>query len=204
MKLVLASASPRRKELLKQIGIAFEAVSADIDENSRGFSDASEYVMEMARQKALLVAERLADQGEAQGLVLGADTTVVIDGEILGKPTDYDDAFAMIRRIQGKWHEVITGIALVDIKTLTPLVDKECTRVKIRAMTDEMIEAYLATGESFDKAGSYGIQGYGSLMVEKLDGCYFNVMGLPIYRLSTLLEKEGFTMLSWMRCKDKK
>jgi septum formation protein len=145
LKLVLASASPRRKELLKQIGIAFEAVSADIDESPRGFTDASDYVVEMARQKALLVAKRLNTQGETQSFVLGADTTVVIDGEILGKPSDYEDAFAMIRRIQGKWHEVITGIALVDAKTLTPIVDKECTRVKIRAMTDGMIEAYLAT-----------------------------------------------------------
>jgi len=199
MKLVLASASPRRKELLKQIGIAFEAVSADIDESPRGFTDASDYVVEMARQKALLVAKRLNTQGETQSFVLGADTTVVIDGEILGKPSDYEDAFAMIRRIQGKWHEVITGIALVDAKTLTPIVDKECTRVKIRAMTDGMLEAYLATGVSFYNAGRYGIQGYGSLLGEKLDGCYFNVMGLPIYRLSALLEKEGFTMLSWMK-----
>lgn len=198
-KLVLASASPRRKELLTQIGIEFDTVPADIDESHGHYTDAGEYVMEMARQKAVLVAEKLRREGCGQALVLGADTTVLVDGNILVKPEDEQDAFRMLHMMQGKWHEVITGVALVDTSTMKPWVDKECTRVKIRSMTGDMIKAYLKTGESFDKAGAYGIQGYGAVIVEKIDGCYFNVMGLPLYRLTLLLEKCGAAMLSWMK-----
>lgn len=198
-KLILASASPRRKALLKQIGLEFEAYPADIDENSLGYMDAGKYAEEMSRRKALLVAEDFYGATDEEYLILGADTTVEIDGTILGKPEDYDDAVRMLESIQGKWHRVITGITLVNAKNRQVLTDSEITRVKIRSMTPEMIQAYLKTGESLDKAGAYGAQGYGSLIVERVEGCFFNVIGLPIYKLSRLLEQQGFKMLSWFR-----
>jgi len=196
-KLILASASPRRKALLKQIGLEFEAYPADIDENSLGYMDAGKYAEEMSRRKALLVAKHYYEASDEEYLVLGADTTVEIDGTILGKPKDYDDACRMLETIQGKWHRVITGITLVNAKTREILTDSEVTRVKIRSMTSRMIHAYLKTGEYRDKAGAYGAQGYGSLIVERVEGCFFNVIGLPIYKLSKLLEQQGFEMLSW-------
>ena len=198
-KLILASASPRRKDLLKQIGLEFEAYPADIDENSLGYMDAGKYAEEMSRRKALMVAKDFYGATDEEHLILGADTTVEIDGTILGKPEDYDDAVRMLESIQGKWHRVITGITLVNAKNREVLTDSEMTRVKIRSMTPEMIQAYLKTGESLDKAGAYGAQGYGSLIVERVEGCFFNVIGLPIYKLSRLLEQQGFKMLSWFR-----
>jgi septum formation protein len=198
-KLILASASPRRKDLLKQIGLEFEAYPADIDENSLGYMDAGKYAEEMSRRKALMVAKDFYGATDEEHLILGADTTVEIDGTILGKPEDYDDAVRMLESIQGKWHRVITGITLVNAKNRQVLTDSEITRVKIRSMTPEMIQAYLRTGESLDKAGAYGAQGYGSLIVERVEGCFFNVIGLPIYKLSRLLEQQGFKMLSWFR-----
>lgn len=198
-KLILASASPRRKALLKQIGLEFEAYPADIDENSLGYMDAGKYAEEMSRRKALMVAKDFYGATDEEHLILGADTTVEIDGTILGKPEDYDDAVRMLESIQGKWHRVITGITLVNAKNREVLTDSEMTRVKIRSMTPEMIQAYLRTGESLDKAGAYGAQGYGSLIVERVEGCFFNVIGLPIYKLSRLLEQQGFKMLSWFR-----
>lgn len=195
-KLILASGSPRRKTLLKQIGLEFEAYPADIDETSLGYNDAGKYAMEMSRRKALLVAKDFYDVPGEEYLILGADTTVELDGTILGKPEDYDDAVRMLETIQGKWHRVITGITLVNAGTREVITDSELTRVKIRSMTPGMIHAYLKTGESLDKAGAYGAQGYGSLIVERVEGCFFNVMGLPLYKLSRLLEQQGFEMLS--------
>ena len=196
-KLVLASASPRRIELLKQIGLEFTAKPADIDESARGFSDAGKYAVEMSRLKALFVAQSVEAQEDVY--VLGADTTVEIDGQILGKPEDYADAVRMLELIQGKWHRVFTGLSLIPAGKLEAITDLECTRVKIRSMDRDMINCYLDTGESFDKAGSYAAQGYGGLIVERIDGCFFNVMGLPIFKLSKLLEKQGFKMLSWVK-----
>ena len=197
-QLVLASASPRRIELLKQIGFEFTAVPADIDESAQGFFDAGEYAVEMSRRKALYVTKKPIDAQE-DVYVLGADTTVEIDSHILGKPVDYADAVRMLELIQGKWHRVFTGLTLIKAGNLETVTDFECTRVKIRSMDREMIHRYLDTGESFDKAGSYGAQGYGSLIVEKIEGCFFNVMGLPVFKLSKLLEKQGIKMLSWMK-----
>ena len=197
-KLILASASPRRKALLKQIGLEFEAYPADIDENSLGYMDAGKYAEEMSRRKALWW-QRIYSASDEEYLVLGADTTVEIDRTILGKPEGYDDAYRMLEAIQGKWHRVITGITLVNAKTREIITDSELTSVKIRSMTPGMIHAYLKTGEYRDKAGAYGAQGFGSIIVERVEGCFFNVIGLPIYRLSRLLEKQGFEMLSWYR-----
>lgn len=198
-KLILASASPRRKDLLTQIGLEFEAYPADIDETSIGYTDAGKYAEEMSRRKALMVAEKFYDIPGEEHLILGADTTVEIDGNILGKPQDYADAVRMLETIQGKWHRVITGITLVNAGTREVITDSEVTRVKIRPMTPEMIRAYLKTGESLDKAGAYGAQGFGSLIVERVEGCFFNVIGLPLHKLSLLLERQGIGMLSWFK-----
>lgn len=198
-KLILASASPRRKDLLTQIGLEFEAYPADIDETSIGYTDAGKYAEEMSRRKALMVAEKFYDIPGEEHLILGADTTVEIDGNILGKPQDYADAVRMLETIQGKWHRVITGMTLVNAGTREVITDSEVTRVKIRPMTPEMIRAYLNTGESMDKAGAYGAQGFGSLIVERVEGCFFNVIGLPLHKLSLLLERQGIGMLSWFK-----
>lgn len=198
-KLILASASPRRKDLLKQIGLEFEAYPADIDETSIGYADARKYAEEMSRQKALMVAKKFYDIPDEEYLVLGADTTVEVDGTILGKPKDHADAVRMLETIQGRWHRVITGITLVNSRTREVITDSELTRVKIRRMTQEMIRAYLNTGESMDKAGAYGAQGFGSLIVERVEGCFFNVIGLPLHKLSLLLERQGVVMLSWYK-----
>ena len=163
-KLILASASPRRKDLLKQIGLEFEAYPADIDENSLGYMDAGKYAEEMSRRKALMVAKDFYGATDEEHLILGADTTVEIDGTILGKPEDYDDAVRMLESIQGKWHRVITGITLVNAKNREVLTDSEMTRVKIRSMTPEMIQAYLRTGNRWTRQAHMERRGMEALL----------------------------------------
>lgn len=189
-EIVLASASPRRAELLKQIGIAFEVVPSDIDEKIDPDLDILDWVQNMSLDKAVSVARRL----ERDALVIGADTIVVKEG-ILGKPQNAAHAHEMLSRLQGSWHEVITGIAVVESSTLKSIKSYEKTKVKMRSLPEDMIKSYIETGEPFDKAGSYGIQGMGALLVEKIEGCYFNVVGLPLAKLSTMLENFGFSVL---------
>lgn len=189
-EIVLASASPRRAELLKQIGIAFEVVPSDIDEKIDPDLDILEWVQNMSLDKAVSVARRL----ERDALVIGADTIVVKEG-ILGKPQNAAHAHEMLSRLQGSWHEVITGIAVVESSTLKSIKSYEKTKVKMRSLPEDRIKSYIETGEPFDKAGSYGIQGMGALLVEKIEGCYFNVVGLPLAKLSTMLEDFGFSVL---------
>ena len=198
LNLILASASPRRIELLKLINLDFEVMPANINEESEGFNDAGKYVMEMSKRKALYVAKKLKGKAAEGTYVLGADTVVSIDGIILGKPTDKNHAFRMLKLMENRWHEVITGLTLVNASTLKHRTDSELTRVKISSYPKGFLDRYLSTREPYDKAGSYGIQGLGSLMVECIEGCYFNVMGLPLFRLSRMLEKEGYEVLSWM------
>ncbi len=197
-KLVLASASPRRRELLSLVGLEYEVLPADIDESVKGYEDAGKYVMDMSRIKAETVRDKLWETGAVPKTVLAADTTVVVDGSILGKPADKQDALRMLNLIGGRWHEVITGITLAHGKSGQVLTQAERTRVKIREISPDFAERYIGTGEPFDKAGSYGIQGFGSLLVEEIEGCYFNVMGLPLYKLSTMLQTLGMTPLSWL------
>jgi septum formation protein len=197
LKLVLASASPRRIELLRQVGLQFDLMPANIDENSEGYFEAGKYAMEMSRKKAVFVAEQI-NMASKDTFVLGADTVVSIDGHLLGKPADKADAERMLKLLENRWHEVITGITLVraiDGKTNT---ESEVTRVKVPPYPKGFLDRYTASKEVDDKAGSYAIQGLGSLMVEKIEGCYFNVMGLPLFRLSRMLEKEGYEILSWI------
>jgi septum formation protein len=175
-KLILASRSPRRAEILNAIGWPFEAVAADVDESVRAGEDAIEYVKRLALSKVQTVAQRSAGR-----LVLGADTTVVVAGKLLGQPVDDDDARRMLKLLSGKWHEVLTGVALLRADpNAQPLVDHESTRVRFAEMSPEEINWYVATGEPRGKAGAYGIQGHAALFVEEIAGDYFNVVGLPV------------------------
>ena len=174
-KLVLASSSPRRTELLNRAGWPHEVVVAGIDETVRAQEDPATYVKRLARSKAEAVAERL----EPGGFVLGADTTVVIDNQILGQPLDDADARRMLKLLNGKWHEVLTGVALLKVGGHTR-VDHETTRVRFAEMSESEIDWYVASGEPVGKAGAYGIQGKAALFIEEIEGDYFNIMGLPI------------------------
>ena len=182
--LVLASASPRRRFLLDLVGFDFEVIPPAVDEEEHAHEDPMTHVHRLATMKARSVASGLTG-----GLVLGADTIVLLDGEILEKPRDEEEAFEMLSRLAGEWHVVYTGLAVVDAATGESAVGHETTRVRIRDMNPAEIRAYIATGEPMDKAGSYGIQGYGAAIVEAVEGCYFNVVGLPLVRLLRLLRE---------------
>jgi septum formation protein len=173
-KVVLASSSPRRKEILDAVGWPYEAIVAGIDESVHPNEEPAAYVQRLARSKAEAVAARLH-----QGLVLGADTTVVVESQILGQPEDDEDARRMLRLLNGKWHEVLTGVAVVRVGGETR-VDYETTRVRFAEMSAEEIDWYVATGEARGKAGAYGIQGAAGLFIEEIQGDYFNIVGLPI------------------------
>jgi septum formation protein len=172
-KLVLASRSLRRQEILTAVGWEFEAIAADIDETRFAAEDAMSYVKRLARTKAETIAEEFPNR-----LVVGADTVVVIDGEILGQPRDDDDARRMLRLLSGKWHDVLTGVALM--KAGQVVVEHETTRVRFSEMSAEEINWYVGTGEPRGKAGAYGIQGPAALLIKEIQGDYFNVVGLPV------------------------
>jgi septum formation protein len=181
--LVLASASPRRRELLAQAGYAFVVRPAHIPEDSLPDEDPIAYVVRLAREKAEAVFRELAD---ATAVVLGADTTVTLDGQILGKPVDDADAARMLRMLSGRTHRVITGVALATESGTQ--VAAEVTAVRFLTLSDEEIRGYVVTGEPLDKAGAYGIQGRAARWIPRIEGCYFNVVGLPLALVSTLLE----------------
>jgi septum formation protein len=183
-RIVLASRSPRRRELLTLIGIPHEVMPADLDETRRRGESPASYVERLAREKASTVAGR-----EPAALVIGADTTVVLDGDIFEKPLGHADAVRMLRRLSGRTHTVLTAVAVARGEQLHSGV--ESVEVTFRALAEQEIEAYVATGEPLDKAGAYGIQGYGAVIVERIHGDYFAVMGLALGRLVTLLREAG-------------
>jgi septum formation protein len=207
LNLILASASPRRRELLTQAGFSFEVYPAHISEDPLPNEDPTAYVTRLAREKAQAVFAELSYKspgapgpsqlgtGESSNLtlpsttsltVLAADTTVTLDNHILGKPEDPADAARMLRLLSGRTHQVITGVAL--ITATSTQVAAETTAVQFLALSDEEIAAYIATGEPMDKAGAYAIQGRAARWIPRIEGCYFNVVGLPIALVSTLLE----------------
>jgi septum formation protein len=179
---VLASQSPRRRQLLTLIGIEHDVQAANIDETYLSGENPRRYAVRLAREKVEAVAKR--DQ-----LTIGSDTIVVVDGDVLGKPADAAEATQMLRRLSGRSHVVITGVAVGWRDQLVS--DAEEVSVTFRDLTDDDIHAYIATGEPMDKAGAYGIQGFGATIVERVDGDYFAVMGLPLNRLTRLLESLG-------------
>ncbi|MFS0554400.1 Maf family protein [Brevibacillus sp. 179-C9.3 HS] len=188
--LILASSSPRRRELLQTLGLSFTVLTSDVDETTAEHLSAKEVVEELSLRKAKEVASRLTE-----GVVLGSDTVVVLDGQILGKPVDEDDAFRMLSMLQGKEHTVYSGVALIDVETGRTEVSHSHTQVRIRALTEREIKSYIATGEPMDKAGSYAIQGIGATIVEGITGDYFTVVGLPLGLTSNLLTRFGMPIL---------
>lgn len=175
-KLVLASKSSRRAEILRSVGWESEAVAADIDETRFAAEDAVSYVERLARAKAEIVAD-----GLRESLVLGADTVVLIDREIFGQPRDDEDARRMLQLLSGRWHEVLTGVALMRPgQPSQVLIEHETTRVRFAELSAAEIDWYISTGEPMGKAGAYAIQGRAALFIEEVQGDYFNVVGLPV------------------------
>jgi len=181
-QIILASASPRRRQLLKQIGLTFRVVPSYVDEDDVFHHDPLANVQAIALRKARSVAARMQDE-----IIIGADTQVLIDGEILGKPEDEADAARMLAKLSGRKHQVITGVALVDAETNSEETWCEITLVNFRELADGEITDYINTEEPMGKAGAYGIQGKAAAFVERIEGCYFNVVGLPLAKLSQKL-----------------
>jgi septum formation protein len=186
IRVVLASQSPRRRELLTLIGLPHDVRPANLDESVLPDEEPRAHAERLARAKALFVAAQ-----ERGAVVIGADTIVVLDGEILGKPRDAADAARILRRLSGRTHTVFTAVAVArDGVVLSGVEEVEVT---FRTLTDEQITTYIATGEPMDKAGAYGIQGFGAVIVERIHGDYFAVMGLAIGRMVDLLSRAGIT-----------
>jgi septum formation protein len=183
-RVLLASQSPRRRELLTLVGIPHEVMPADIDESYLAGETPRAHCERLAREKAATIAARVPD-----ALTIGSDTIVVVDGDVLGKPRDEDDAARMLRRLSGRAHTVLTAVAVDWRGTVRSAVEE--VDVTFRALADDEIRAYIATGEPMDKAGSYGIQGYGATIVTRIDGDYFAVMGLPVQRMVGLIREVG-------------
>ena len=183
-RVVLASASPRRRQLLDLIGIEHEVRPANIDESMRPRENPRRHAERLAREKATAIAKRDPDL-----ITIAADTIVVVNRKVLGKPKDAEDAARMLSLLSGREHVVTTAVAVSRGRKLRSAVEE--VRVKFRRLRDDEIEAYIATGEPMDKAGAYGIQGFGATIVERIEGDYFAVMGLPIVRLVGLLRDVG-------------
>ena len=186
--LIRASQSPRRKEILQSAGIPFQVRIADVDESALSGEAPMSYVRRLAASKAMAVPR---ESGE---MILAADTTVVAEGEILGKPENDEDAKRMLRKLSGKAHEVLTGICLFSGSKLQ--IDAESTTVYFASLSEEEIEQYLASGEHRDKAGAYGIQGRAAKFIQRVEGCYFNVVGLPISLVYRHLKAAGYQGLA--------
>lgn len=186
MDIILASASPRRKEILGNTNVEFTVIKSEIDEVILDNEKPQQVVMRLAFEKCLDIASK-----HEEDLVIGADTIVVLDDKILGKPKDENEAYRMIKSLSNRTHQVITGISLINLQSNTKIIDCVVSNVKFKDLSEEDIRDYLQTNESLDKAGAYGIQGYGALLVEEIQGDYFNIVGLPISKLSDLL-KEHF------------
>ena len=188
----LSSASPRRRELLEQIGVRYELLKVDVPELRDAAESPEEYVLRVALAKARAGRETLAADDPTP--VMGADTEVVVDGEVLGKPRDRDDAIAMLKRMAGREHLVLSGVALVSADEAHSRLS--VSHVRFRPIGDDEALAYWHTGEPADKAGGYGIQGRAALFIERLEGSYSGVMGLPLYETAELLAQFGITPLS--------
>jgi septum formation protein len=185
--LILASASPRRHELLAQAGLKFKIAAANLNEDLLENEPAAAYVQRLAEEKAQAVwnVHETLDTPDDPLVVLGADTCVVVDGHILGKPADTADARRMLELLSGRTHAVLTGIAVVTGTKV--LRDLDITQVTFNCVTDSEIAQYIVSGEPLDKAGAYAIQGYAARWIPRIEGCYFNVVGLPIARTIALL-----------------
>lgn len=189
-RIILASASPRRAELLTAIGAAFEVAPSRVDERPLSNESIGDYITRVARAKAMAVAAEMRS-----GLVVGADTVVVIDGRVLGKPVDEFDARRMLSLLSGRRHDVMTALAVYDPKNDREATGIATTAVRFSVLSEEEIDWYIRTGEPADKAGAYGIQGRASIFVEEIAGNYHNVMGLPLPLLYRLVRDLGYSLL---------
>ena len=183
MDIILASASPRRREILENVNVKFTVQSSQIEEVILENEDPKDLVMRLAFEKCIDVAKK-----NRNALVIGADTIVVLDNNILGKPKDEDHAYEMIKSLSNKKHQVITGISLINLSLNKKVIDYVVSEVTFKDLSEETIIDYIKTKESLDKAGAYGIQGYGGLLVDSIKGDYFNIVGLPVSRISDLLK----------------
>ena len=183
--IVLASLSPRRRDLLRMLGLHYETLAPDVEEGGWTSAEAPEaYVEKLARAKALWVP-----QGVPGYAVLAADTVVYLDGQVLEKPEDRDHARTLLGRLSGREHEVYTGVCLRRLRDERVVTGHDRSRVRFSTLEESVIETYIETGEPMDKAGAYGIQGFGGLLIRGIEGCYFNVMGLPLHRLRRLVHE---------------
>ena len=184
MDIVLASSSPRRKELLENLNINFKVIPSNVEEIMIENEKPEALAMRLAFTKAFDIASKNKDS-----IVIGADTIVVLNGSVLGKPKDENDAFNMLKNLSNTYHQVITAVSLIRLNDEKKVVDYVVSDVKFKKIDDEKIKRYIYTKEPLDKAGAYGIQGYGSLLVEEIKGDYFNIVGLPISKLDEMLLK---------------
>jgi len=184
-KIILASSSPRRKALLSKYDLDIDVIPSHIDEKVFQGETSEQVAMSLAFEKALSVVAKLSDNE----IVIGSDTIVYMGRTVLGKPKDEKEAISMLKMLSGREHLVVTGIAVLKANTNIKIIDFEKTIVKFRDLTEEKIMKYIKTGEYKDKAGAYAIQGYGEVFIEKIYGCYSNVVGLPVAKLDELLEK---------------
>ncbi len=189
-RIILASQSPRRLKILELLHIEFDCCPADIDEDFLPDEKPRDAVKRIAQRKAEQVQKRIE-----RGLIIAADTVVVCNGEMLGKPGDEQDAFNKLSLLKGRKHEVITAVCVLDAESGFFEVQDETTRVYFRNITDDEIRAYILTGEPMDKAGAYAIQGTGSVFIERIEGCYFNVVGLPLKNVYFMLKRCGVKLL---------
>ena len=192
MKVILASKSPRRVEILEKIVKEFEVVQSNFDENTIDFKgDVEKYVKDLSRNKAIEVSKRLNEPS----IVIAADTVVFQNGKVLEKPKSEEDAFSMLSSLSGNTHKVYSGICLINTYDDTVVTDCDCTEVKFSELNPRQIRNYINSSEPMDKAGAYGIQGLGGAFVERIEGCYYNVMGLPLNKLYKALENYDMTIL---------
>lgn len=192
MKVILASKSPRRVEILEKIVKEFEVVQSNFDENTIDFKgDIEKYVKDLSRNKAIEVSKGLNEPS----IVIAADTVVFQDGKVLEKPKNEEDAFSMLSSLSGNTHKVYSGICLINTYNDTVVTDCDCTEVRFSELNPRQIRNYINSGEPMDKAGAYGIQGLGGAFVEGINGCYYNVMGLPLNKLYKALENYDITIL---------
>lgn len=193
MNLILASASERRIELLKRITEEFKVLPSNFDEKKIEFKgDVPQYVMKLAESKAKEVASTITEREDT--FIIGCDTVVAFENLVLGKPKDEDDAFGILKRLSGNIHNVYTGIAILDLSSGKVNRDYACTEVKFSNLTDEMIKRYVCSGECLDKAGAYGIQGNAAVFVESINGCFYNVVGLPLNKLNKMFGEMGINL----------
>lgn len=201
MRLILASSSPRRKELLKKITDDFIVIESDFDEKTIEFhGDVSKYVMELAKAKAMDVSNKLRSEAkyrelfEQEVFIIGCDTIVETENNILGKPKDSKEAEVMLKRLSGRAHRVYSGIAVINASKKVFKTDYACTEVVFSKLSIDEIKNYINSGESLDKAGAYGIQGKAAIFVEEIRGCYYNIVGLPLNKLYKMLLEMGVNL----------